>query len=517
DSWHLTFFEMLGNWSLGDYWKKEAITWSYEFLTKELRIPGQRLAVTVFAGDNDAPFDKESYEIWKNLGISEKNIYKYGKADNWWGPAGKTGPCGPDTEMFFITDKEPCGPNCQPSCQCGRYSEIWNDVFLEYNKTAEGKFELLTQKNVDTGMGLERTVAVLNGFNDVYQIGALRQALEKVKELSQKEDIKAARIIVDHVRAACFILAEGIAPSNVEQGYVLRRLIRRAIRQGRVLEIKKDFLINVASEFIKNYKLLYPELTEKQEFILTELNKEENKFSKTVEKGLKVLNKEFESIAVRGVGIRGGMIRGKNLFSGKIAFDIYQTYGFPLEMIEEELKGVPVDKNEFQKEFAKHQELSRKGAEKKFAGGLADHSVETTRLHTATHLLHKSLRTVLGDHVEQKGSNINPERLRFDFSHPQKLTDEEKKKVQDIVNEQIKKGLSVAVEEMTVDQAKKEGAIGLFGEKYGEKVKVYSIGDFSKEICGGPHVKNTSELGSFIIIKEEAVSAGIRRIKAKLE
>ena len=515
NAWHLTFFEMLGNWSLGDYGKKEAITWSYEFLTKELKIPAGKLGVTVFAGDKDAPFDQESYEVWKNMGLSE--IHKYGKEDNWWGPAGKTGPCGPDTEMFYITDQKPCGPKCQPNDNCGRYAEIWNDVFMEYNKTAEGKYEPLKQKNVDTGMGLERTAAVLNGKDDNYQIGALKKALEKVKELSKKEDIKAERIIVDHVRAACFILAEGIVPSNVDQGYVLRRLIRRAIRQEKKLEIEKRFLFTVAEVFLNNYKLLYPELLKNKDFILEQLIREEEKFNATVEKGLKMMRKELETVAVRGVGTRGMIIRGKNMFSGKVAFNLYQTYGFPLEMIEEELKGVLVDKNEFQREFKKHQELSRQGAEKKFAGGLADHSKETTKLHTATHLLHKALRMVLGDYVAQKGSNINPERLRFDFSHPQKLTEPEKKKVEQIVNEQIKNKLPVTLKEMTVNQAKKEGAIGLFGEKYGDKVKVYSIGDFSKEICGGPHVKNTSELGIFKIIKEQAVSAGIRRIKAKLE
>ena len=515
NAWHLTFFEMLGNWSLGDYGKKEAITWSYEFLTKELKIPAGKLAVTVFAGDKDAHFDQESYEVWKNMGLSE--IHKYGKEDNWWGPAGKTGPCGPDTEMFYITDQKPCGPKCQPNDNCGRYAEIWNDVFMEYNKTAEGKYEPLKQKNVDTGMGLERTAAVLNGKDDNYQIGALKKALEKVKELSKKEDIKAERIIVDHVRAACFILAEGIVPSNVDQGYVLRRLIRRAIRQEKKLEIEKRFLFTVAEVFLNNYKLLYPELLKNKDFILEQLIREEEKFNATVEKGLKMMRKELETVAVRGVGTRGMIIRGKNMFSGKVAFNLYQTYGFPLEMIEEELKGVLVDKNEFQREFKKHQELSRQGAEKKFAGGLADHSKETTKLHTATHLLHKALRMVLGDYVAQKGSNINPERLRFDFSHPQKLTEPEKKKVEQIVNEQIKNKLPVTLKEMTVNQAKKEGAIGLFGEKYGDKVKVYSIGDFSKEICGGPHVKNTSELGIFKIIKEQAVSAGIRRIKAKLE
>ena len=428
NAWHLTFFEMLGNWSLGDYGKKEAITWSYEFLTKELKIPAGKLAVTVFAGDKDAPFDQESYEVWKNMGLSE--IHKYGKEDNWWGPAGKTGPCGPDTEMFYITDQKPCGPKCQPNDNCGRYAEIWNDVFMEYNKTAEGKYEPLKQKNVDTGMGLERTAAVLNGKDDNYQIGALKKALEKVKELSKKEDIKAERIIVDHVRAACFILAEGIVPSNVDQGYVLRRLIRRAIRQEKKLEIEKRFLFTVAEVFLNNYKLLYPELLKNKDFILEQLIREEEKFNATVEKGLKMMRKELETVAVRGVGTRGMIIRGKNMFSGKVAFNLYQTYGFPLEMIEEELKGVLVDKNEFQREFKKHQELSRQGAEKKFAGGLADHSKETTKLHTATHLLHKALRMVLGDYVAQKGSNINPERLRFDFSHPQKLTEPEKTKVE---------------------------------------------------------------------------------------
>lgn len=497
DSWHLTFFEMLGNWSLGDYWKKEAIEWSLEFLCDEkwLNIPLEKISVTVFAGDKDAPKDKESAEVWEKLGVSKERIYFLGKEDNWWGPAGQTGPCGPCTEMFYDTGKKKCSPQCQPGCSCGKYSEIWNDVFMEYNKTEKGYLPL-KQKNVDTGMGLERTIAVLNGFDNVFETELFQPIIKEIKSLASKEDEKALRIIADHIKAACFILLENIEPSNVEQGYVLRRLIRRIVRYGKQLGITDIFCHKIAKAVIG----IYPELKENQEFIFEQLIREEKKFQKTLDRGLK----EFEKL---------------DKITGKDAFDLYQSYGFPLELTEElaKEKNIAIDKKEFERAIKKHQELSRKGAEQKFKGGLADHSEKTTRYHTATHLLLAALRKVLGEHVEQRGSNITAERLRFDFSHKEKLTKEEIKKIEDLVNEKIKQDLEVRCEEMSLEEAKKQGSTGVFGEKYGAKVKVYSIGDFSKEICGGPHVKRTSELGTFKIIKEESSSAGIRRIRAVLE
>lgn len=511
DDWHLTFFDMLGNWSLGNYFKKEAIEWSYEFLTRELGIPSEMLAVSVFKGDNDAPFDKESFELWRSQGIDEDRIYMYGKSENWWGPAGITGPCGPDTEIFYITDKEPCSDDCQPSCNCGKYAEIWNNVFMEYNKAANGDYESLKQKNVDTGMGLERTVAILNGKNSVYDIDLINPILQKLRNLASNNDDSAERIVVDHIRAACFILLEGITPSNLDQGYVLRRLIRRAIRQARKLGINSEFIHLIAAVVFSSHAELYPELSKKKDLILSELRTEENNFAITLQKGLKVFEKELDIFRASN--------KGHKKFSGKAAFYLYQTYGFPIEMIEEELaeKGIEIDRAQFDIEYKKHQQLSRKGAEKKFSGGLADHSEETVKLHTATHLLHQALRTVLGNHVAQKGSNITTERLRFDFAHPQKMTAEEIAKVEALVNEQINRNLPVSVSEVTIEEAKKKNAIGLFEEKYGKKVKVYEIGDFSAEICGGPHVVNTKELNSFKITKEQAVSAGIRRIKAKVQ
>jgi len=505
DSWHLTFFEMLGNWSLGDYWKKEAIEWSLEFLTskKWLNIHLEKISVTVFAGDKDAPRDKESAEIWQKLGIPKKKIYFLPKEDNWWSPAGRTGPCGPCTEMFYDTGKKKCGAGCKPGCSCGKYSEIWNDVFMEYNKTSKGYLPL-KQKNVDTGMGLERIIAVLNGFDNVFQTELFQPIIKKIKALSSEINEKALRIIADHIKAACFILSENIEPSNIEQGYVLRRLIRRSVRYGRQLGIKDIFCHKIAKAVIS----IYPELKENQEFIFEQLVREEEKFKKTLERGLK----EFERL---------------DKITGKDAFNLYQTYGFPLELTEElaKEKEIKIDEKEFEKALKNHQELSRKGAEQKFKGGLADHTEKTTRYHTATHLLLAALRKVLGEHVYQKGSNITAERLRFDFSHKEKLTEKEIKKIEDLVNEKIKQDLEVKCEEMSLEEAKKKGAMGVFGEKYGAKVKVYAIGDpsnssgqaFSKEICGGPHVKRTSELGVFKITKEESSSAGVRRIRAVLE
>lgn len=525
DQWHLTFFEMLGNWSLGDYFKREALEWSWEFLTSPqwLGIPKERLAVTVFAGDEDAPFDEEAYNIWRELGIPEERIYKYGKQENWWGPAGETGPCGPDSEMFYITDKEPCGPNCQPSCSCGRYVEIWNDVFMQYNKTADGKYEPLEQRNIDTGMGVERVVAVLNGYQDNYQ-ELLKPLIQKIEQLSGKEYLssqevtKSMRIMADHLRAATFIMGDdlGIAPSNVDQGYVVRKLIRRAIRHGRMIGIQQNFTHQIGEVVIETMGDVYPELERNKKFVLDNFIAEEEKFMATLQKGLKVFKESIAELA-------SGTADQQKLVSGKLAFDLYQTYGFPLELIKElaNEQGFAVDEQGFAEEFKKHQEKSRTAAAGKFKGGLGDHSEMAIKYHTATHLLHAALRQVLGPHVAQRGSNITDERLRFDFSHGEKMTEEEKKRVEEIVNEQIAKDLPVSWQEMSLEEAKAKGAIGLFEHKYGDKVKVYTIGDeehpFSREICGGPHVERTGVLGRFRIKKEQASSAGVRRIKAVLE
>ena len=510
DSWHLTFFEMLGNWSLGDYWKKEAIEWSFEFLTGKnwLAIPLEKLSATVFAGDKDAPRDEESAKIWRKLGLPEERICFLPKEDNWWGPAGQTGPCGPCTEMFYDTGKEKCGPECRPGCGCGKYAEIWNDVFMEYNKNEEGEYRELKQKNVDTGMGLERTVAVLNGFNNVYQTELFQPIIKKIEALSALRYPSFSvhcRIIADHLKAASFILSEKIEPSNVEQGYVLRRLIRRSIRYGRRLGIKDIFCHKIAKVVVD----IYPELRENQEFIFEQLIREEEKFEKTLKKGLK----QFEKLAE------------DNKITAEEAFNLYQSYGFPFELTQElaKEKDIKLNKKDFEKALKKHQELSRIGAEKKFKGGLADHAEKATKYHTATHLLLAALRQVLGSHVQQKGSNITSERLRFDFSHGAKLTQEEIGKIEEIVNQKIKEDLEVRCEEMSLKEAKKQGAVGVFEKKYGERVKVYTIFNpktgevFSKEICGGPHVKRTSELGHFKIIKEESPGAGMRRLRAVLE
>ena len=511
DDTHLTFFEMLGNWSLGDYFKKEAIEWSLEFLTskKWLGLDKGRLFVSVFAGDKDAPRDEESAKIWLSVGMPKERIFYLPKKDNWWGPAGKTGPCGPDTEIYYDVGKKPCGKDCKPGCWCGKYFEIWNDVFMQYNKTADGKYELIKQKNVDTGMGIERTVAVLNGKNSVYEIETFKPIVEKIKELAKikfqdEKQEKSIRIVADHLKASVFIMAEEIVPSNVDRGYVLRRLVRRVIRHGKILGIEKEFLDDLVKIVIDIYKKDYPFLEKNKEFILAEMKKEELKFRNTLNRGLK----KFEEIADR-----------KKEIDGKNAFLLFQSFGFPIEMTKELAKdaGIPLDEKGFEEEFEKHQHISRIGAEKKFKGGLADTSEQTTKLHTATHLLNEALRKVLKKKdIVQKGSNITPERLRFDFNFDRKLTEEEIKQVEKVVNEQIKKGLCVNREEMTPNEAKKKGAQAVFEHKYGKKVSVYSIGKFSVEICAGPHAKNTKELGRFEIIKEEAVAAGVRRIKAKL-
>ncbi|QSH41161.1 alanine--tRNA ligase [Lentisphaerota bacterium ZTH] len=513
DACHLTFFEMLGNWSLGDYFKEEAIEYSFEFLTSPewLNIPISKLAVTVFAGDQDAPLDQEAYDIWRRLGIPESRIAKCDKKENWWGPAGQTGPCGPDTEMFFWTGEEPAPENFDTENKL--WVEIWNDVFMQYNKVAEGKFEPLSQQNVDTGMGLERVTAALQGKASCYETELFIPIFDKLDEIRGVEAPEtrssSERIIADHLRAATFILADGITPGNVDQPYVLRRLIRRSIMQGYKLGIERPFTTEIARVIIENYKHVYSELAQNAEKIEEELDAEEKQFAQTREKG----TREFEKLIAKvPAHIQ------KKVISGKNAFFLYETYGFPLELTEEMAaeRGFEVDRKGFEKAFKKHQDLSRKGAEKKFKGGLADASEQTTNLHTATHLLHQALRQVLGNHVEQRGSNITADRLRFDFSHSEKVSKEELQEVETIVNEVISQGTPVSCSEMTVEEAKTQGAIGLFGDRYGEKVKVYTIGDFSKEICGGPHAVNTSELGRLKIKKEESSSRGVRRIKAVL-
>lgn len=515
DASHCTFFEMLGNWSLGDYFKKEAIHWSYEFLTSEkyLGIPKERLAVSVFAGDDDAPRDEESADIWMECGLKPEQIFYLPKKNNWWGPAGITGPCGPDTEMFFDTGKPKCSDGCGPQCDCGKYLEIWNDVFMQYNKKEDGSFEPLRQKNVDTGMGLERTVCVINGLGSVYETDVFEGAIRCIESLSGKkygigdETTRAIRIVADHVRTATFMLGDqiGVTPSNVDQGYVLRRLIRRAIRFMRSLGIGKGEMVKLAAHYVDFYAEVYPELAENRQKIMDELTKEEEKFSRALEQG----TKEFERAAAKA---QNGVI------DGQTAFRLYDTFGFPIEMTVEfaKEKGLAVDTEGFSEKFAEHQKKSQLGSEQRFKGGLADHSEKTTKLHTATHLLQAALRKVLGDEVAQKGSNITEERLRFDFSFSRPMTKEEIDETQKLVNEAIQRKMPITCEEMTVEEAKAQGAIGLFGDKYGEVVKVYTMGDFSKEICGGPHASNTGDLGEFVITKEQSSSSGVRRIKAEL-
>jgi len=507
DATHLTFFEMLGNWSLGDYFKKEAIEWSFEFLTKELNIPLDKLAFTVFEGEEGTPKEVESFEIWRSLGVPEEHLAYLGRDDNWWGPAGASGPCGPDTEMFYWTGENPAPVNFDPDDK--KWVEIWNDVFMQYNKTAEGGFVELAQKNVDTGMGLERVAAILQGKDNVYGTELFTSIIEKISEISGRPyqgNEKPFRIIADHIKAATFILAEGLAPSNIGRGYILRRLIRRAVRYGKLLGIEGEFTPEIAKTIVEMYLDVYPELKENQEFILSELQKEEKRFSDCLETGLKFFEK-----------LPAGRI------SGKAAFDLYQNYGFPLEMIKELVKeqNRTVDEADFQEEMKKHQDLSRTASAGQFKSGLADNSEQTTKYHTATHLMLAALREVLGSKVEQKGSNITAERIRFDFSFDRKMTPEEIKKVEDLVNRKIQANLPVVCEEMPTEQAFEKGAVGVFGHKYADKVKVYSIGEeenvCSKEICAGPHVGSTGELGVFKIIKEEASSAGVRRVKAVLE
>lgn len=514
DATHCTFFEMLGNWSLGDYFKTEMVPWSYEFLTKILGISHDRLAVTVFEGDADAPRDLETAALWEKCGIKKENIFFLGKKHNWWGPAGQTGPCGPDTEMFFDTGKPKCCPECSPACDCGKYVEVWNDVFMQFNKNADGTFTPLKQKNVDTGMGLERALMNVQGLKSVYDTDVFVPIVNKIKELSgtkadTDETLRAVRVVADHIRTATFIIGDerGVTPSNVDQGYILRRLLRRAIRFGSTIGLKSGDYSLVATVVVDGYKTVYPELDAARDKIVSEIDEEQARFERTLENGIK----EFEKLCKY---IQGDTIPGKS------AFRLYDTYGFPLEMTVEMAKerGFTVDIDGFNKRFEEHKNLSHAGAEQRFKGGLADTGELTARLHTATHLMHKALKQVLNDDsVNQRGSNITPERLRFDFSFGRAMTPEEIKAVEDKVNAAIAADVPVTCEEMTVEEAKARGAVGLFASKYGEKVKVYTIGEFSKEICGGPHASHTGELGHFKILKEQSSSAGVRRIKAVLE
>ncbi len=506
DNRHLTYFEMLGNWSLGDYFKEESIKMSFEFLTKELQIPVEKLSVTCFAGDEDCPRDEVSAKVWKEAGILDGHIYFYGKDDNWW-IAGEEGPCGPDTEMFYDTGKPACGPDCQPSCDCGKYVEIWNNVFMEYYKDKNG-YSKLKQRNVDTGLGLERMTMLLQGKETPFDTELFLPVMEKIQELQKVDSIESRRIIAEHLRSSMMIIADGGRPSNIDRGYVLRRLIRRMIRHMNKLQIDLSELSNLIDINVDNLKEMYPELEQNRETIKNVINEEKDKFVKTLTHGEREFQKEMQKAKENG----------KAEIDANVVFRLYDTYGFPPEVTKElaDENNMTVDLKGFEELFKAHQEKSRQGSTQKFKGGLADQNEKTIAYHTATHLLHQALRTVLGDHVKQSGSNITEERLRFDFTHPQKMTKEEIKQVEDLVNEQIERDLPVTCEEMSYEDAKKSGAIGLFTDKYGDKVKVYTIGDFSKEICGGPHVTHTGDMGRFKIKKEESSSSGIRRIKAVL-
>ncbi len=508
---------MLGNWSLGDYFKREAITWSYEFLTGEqwLGIDKDKLYFTCFEGDGDAPRDTVAHDLWREMGVEEDHIFYLPKEHNWWGPAGQTGPCGPDTEMFIDTGKPACSDHCDPSCSCGKYLEIWNDVFMEYNKTADGKYEPLQQKNVDTGMGLDRTIVILQGKESVYDTDVFAPVIDKIEQLSGKkyagadeETKRAFRIVADHMRCSTFMIGDekGITPSNVDQGYVLRRLLRRAIRFAGKLGVEENKLSLIAEVVIAKYADAYPELQENATRITDEIMKEEERFQKTIKQGLK----EFEKVAGRMEG---------NMIDGKSAFRLYDTFGFPIEFTLElaEERGIDVDTAGFDKAFRHHQEVSHAGAEQRFAGGLADTNEQTAKLHTATHLLLAGLRKVLGEDINQKGSNITAERLRFDFNFPRKVERDELDQVEAYVNEAIAAGVPIGMEEMSVEDAKEAGAVGVFESKYGEVVKVYTVPGYSKEICGGPHAANTADLGTFKIKKEQSSSSGVRRIKAVLQ
>ncbi|MDD2626172.1 MAG: alanine--tRNA ligase [Candidatus Methanomethylophilus sp.] len=507
DASHLTFFEMLGNWSLGDYFKKESISYSFDLLQTVLHIDKEHLAVTAFAGDENAPRDTETAELWKSHGLRDDQIFFYGKKDNWWGPAGQTGPCGPDTEIFYDDGRPKCSPDCGPSCHCGKYTEIWNNVFMQYFKDKDGKFSPLKQKNVDTGMGLERALRIVNKAETVYETPLFAGIIGKLEELSGKkyaDDKKSFRIISDHLRAATFLLADGVVPARMGGGYILRRLIRRASRYMSRLGIEGVHMQEIAEVVVHEYSQAYPELEEHKDTIYQQITAEEEKFHSTLSKGLRRFS---EMVAQQG--------DRKNL-DGEAVFHLYDTFGFPIELTKElaEEKGYEVDVDDFNDRFKKHQNESRMDTNQTFKGGLVDHSEETTKLHTATHLLDAALRAIVDPNIFQKGSNITAERLRFDFNLDRKVTPEEIKKIEKWINDAIKADLPVVCKEMSYEDAKKKGAIGVFSNKYGERVKVYCIGNISCEICGGPHVTHTGELQGFKILKEQSAAAGIRRIKA---
>lgn len=508
DNRHLTYFEMLGNWSLGDYFKEESIQMSFDFLTKELQIPVEKLSVTVFAGDDDCPRDEVAAECWKKAGILDGHIYYYGKDDNWW-IAGEEGPCGPDTEMFYDTGKPACGPDCQPSCDCGKYVEIWNNVFMEYFKSKDGKYSKLAQRNVDTGLGLERMTMLLQGKETPFDTELFKPVMDKLSELQKVDNIESRRIIAEHLRSSMMVISDGGRPSNVDRGYILRRLIRRMVRHMNKLQINLEEISTLIDINVENLKEMYPDLAKNQELIKNVIIEEKNKFVKTLAHGEKEFEKEMNKTKEQG----------KTKIDGKVVFKLYDTYGFPPEVTSElaQENNMTVDMKEFDELFKAHQEKSRMGSEQKFKGGLAEQNDTTIAYHTATHLLNAALKVVLGPETHQRGSNITVDRMRFDFNCDHKMTDEEKKQTEDLVNKWIQDAIPVTVEEMKKDEAVKSGAECMFIEKYPDVVTVYTIGNVSKELCGGPHVKNTSELGKFKIKKEEASSAGVRRIKAILE
>ena len=507
DNRHLTYFEMLGNWSLGDYFKEESIQMSFDFLTKELQIPVEKLSVTVFAGDEDCPRDEVAAECWKKAGILDGHIYYYGKDDNWW-IAGEEGPCGPDTEMFYDTGKPACGPDCQPSCDCGKYVEIWNNVFMEYFKSKDGKYSKLAQRNVDTGLGLERMAMLLQGKETPFDTELFKPVMDKLLELQKIDKIESRRIIAEHLRSSMMIISDGGRPSNVDRGYILRRLIRRMVRHMNKLQINLDEISTLVDINVENLKEMYPDLAKNEELIKNVIIEEKNKFVKTLVHGEKEFEKEMNKAKEQG----------KNKIDGKVVFKLYDTYGFPPEVTSElaQENNMTVDMKEFDELFKAHQEKSRMGSEQKFKGGLAEQNETTIAYHTATHLLNAALKVVLGPETHQRGSNITVDRMRFDFNCDHKMTEEEKKQTEDLVNKWIQEALPVTVEEMKKEDAVKSGAECMFIEKYPDVVTVYTIGNVSKELCGGPHVKNTSKLGKFKIKKEES-SAGVRRIKAILE
>ena len=507
DNRHLTFFEMLGNWSLGDYFKEESIAMSFEFLTKELGIPVEKLYVTCFAGDEDCPRDEVAANAWKKAGIPENHIYYYGKDDNWW-IAGEEGPCGPDTEMFYDTGKPACGPDCEPCCDCGKYVEIWNNVFMEYFKDKNG-YRKLEQKNVDTGLGLERMTMLLQRKETPFDTELFSPVMDKLKELQKVDSIESRRIIAEHLRSSMMIIADGGRPSNLDRGYVLRRLIRRLIRHMNKLQINLDELLTLIDINVENLGEMYPELVKNKEIIKTVILEEKDKFQKTLANGEREFQKEINRLKEQNT----------NIIPGKVVFKLYDTYGFPPEVTKElaQENGYKIDLEEFNKLFKEHQEKSRAGSEQKFKGGLAETTEETIAYHTATHLLNAAIKKVIGKDAHQRGSNITVDRMRFDFNCDHKLTPEEKQEIEDLVNKWIEEGLPVTKEEMKKEDAIKSGAECMFIEKYPDVVTVYTIGDVSKELCGGPHVKNTSELGKFKIKKEESSSSGVRRIKAVLE